>query len=62
MTEESTTSDILRKVVVPIVADDECKKMYEVAIGSPSIYDGMICAGYTEGGKDACYVSGLDYG
>lgn len=47
-------SDILLKVVVPIVTDEECQKMFDVL--PELIVDSMICAGYSSGGKGACRV------
>ncbi|XP_018014015.1 trypsin-1-like [Hyalella azteca] len=42
--------DILQKVTVPIVSDEDCKADY--AEGGP-VLDSMMCAG--EAGKDGCY-------
>lgn len=52
--EGSNPSEILRKVVVPIITDEECQKMYD---DYEVVTDNMICAGYSEGGKDFCGVS-----
>ncbi|XP_063702311.1 trypsin-2-like [Culicoides brevitarsis] len=41
----------LRSVVVPIVDHDDCVWAYQ---NFNKITDDMICAGYTDGGKDAC--------
>lgn len=41
----------LRAVSVPKVDQDECKKLLA---GSYTVTDQMICAGYEEGGRDAC--------
>lgn len=41
----------LRCVEVPIMSDQDCKDSY---VGM--ITDRMVCAGYLEGGKDACQV------
>ncbi|XP_046675171.1 trypsin-like [Homalodisca vitripennis] len=45
------TSELLRKVEVPILSESECKSK-----GYPDskITENMICAGYTDGKKDAC--------
>jgi len=40
----------LRKVTVPIVSRATCRGQY----GQSAITDRMICAGLTQGGKDAC--------
>lgn len=42
----------LREVHVPIVDRTTCEKSY----GKTSITDGMFCAGFKEGGMDACRV------
>ncbi|XP_056298851.1 transmembrane protease serine 9-like [Pseudoliparis swirei] len=44
----STGSDILQEVNLPIVGNNECECTY------PGITENMICAGFREGGKDAC--------
>lgn len=49
--EESSPSDILKKVVLPIVSDEKCRDAYE---NIKLISADMICAGYDDGGKDAC--------
>ncbi|XP_043581541.1 venom protease-like [Bombus pyrosoma] len=41
-------SDVLMEVQVPVVSNAVCKKAYRDAS------DTVICAGYTEGGKDSC--------
>ena len=41
--------EILQQVSVPVVSQGTCKKSYK-----NKIHDSMICAGYPEGGKDAC--------
>ena len=48
--EGGDSSDILQKVIVPIVSDDDCRESY----GEDEIFDSMICAGVPEGGIDAC--------
>jgi len=40
----------LKKVKVPIVTDDDCRKVY----GESDIIDSMMCAGFQAGGKDSC--------
>ncbi|MFO7191957.1 MULTISPECIES: serine protease [Thermocrispum] len=49
-TEGGEQSDHLMKVDVPVTSDEECSAAY----GSLYEADGMICAGFPEGGKDAC--------
>lgn len=56
--ENTTLSDVLQQVQVPVIENRECKMRY-LKIGS---YRGseqfderhVLCAGYTEGGKDSC--------
>lgn len=53
---KGTTSDDLLYVNVPVIGFDNC-----VNILGTSITTGMICAGYKEGGQDACQVSMMNY-
>ncbi len=50
LSEIGTSPDILQEVQVPIVAHEDCNTAYW-----GGITDNMLCAGYVEGGKDACY-------
>lgn len=52
-----TLPDQLQVVEVPIVSLEDCRAAY----GSSSVTDRMICAGFPEGGKDACQVNFLNY-
>ena len=45
----------LRHVSVPIVGDVACKQSY-MEHGWDLVHSNMLCAGYEEGGKDACQV------
>lgn len=57
--EDGQSSDVLMKVVVPIISDNQCRQNY-LAIGyNGPITNNMICAGYSRGGKDACQVNML---
>jgi secreted trypsin-like serine protease len=47
--EGAPPSPVLREVVVPVLADDECR-----AEAGSYRADVMTCAGYPEGGRDAC--------
>lgn len=51
--EGEPNSDQLRVVQVPLVSEEECRKLYG---SSADITDRMFCAGFPEGGKDACQV------
>ena len=42
-------TNILNKVVVPMVSSEDCKTAYGALL-----YDGMTCAGYPEGKMDSC--------
>lgn len=48
-------SETLQEVIVPIISNAECRSMN---YPSGRITDNMLCAGYKEGGKDSCQVSG----
>ena len=48
--EKGNPSRVLQKVEVPLVHEEICAKSY----GAKAITDRMICAGYAQGGKDAC--------
>lgn len=49
--------DVLRQVQVPVIENSKCKKNHQ-AIGEVcediSYSDHVICAGFENGGKDAC--------
>lgn len=42
-------SSILQYVMIPIISNNECNIAYQ-----GSVTDGMLCAAYPEGSKDAC--------
>ncbi|XP_047736429.1 trypsin [Hyalella azteca] len=51
VSEKGRNSEVLRKVRVPIMSNDECKtKKYRPS----EITDNMVCAGYDQGKIDAC--------
>jgi trypsin len=50
VTESGATSDTLRKVDVPVTADDACAASYKDQFDPAT----MVCAGLEEGGKDSC--------
>lgn len=50
VTESGSASDTLRKVDVPVTADDACAASYKGSFDPVS----MVCAGLAEGGKDSC--------
>lgn len=50
VSEGGSSSDPLRAVDVDLMTDELCRKFY----GRRKIIDGMLCAGFKEGGKDAC--------
>ncbi|XP_052018129.1 plasma kallikrein [Apodemus sylvaticus] len=48
--EQGETQNILQKATIPLVPNEECQKKYRDYV----ITKQMICAGYKEGGTDAC--------
>uniref|UniRef100_A0A8C4SD78 Peptidase S1 domain-containing protein n=1 Tax=Erpetoichthys calabaricus TaxID=27687 RepID=A0A8C4SD78_ERPCA len=50
--------DALQQVQVPIISNQLCDMMYHIGTGislsSQIILSDMMCAGYTQGGKDSC--------
>ena len=48
--ESGSTSDVLKKVDVPVTADADCTASYQDQFDPTS----MVCAGLAEGGKDSC--------
>jgi secreted trypsin-like serine protease len=50
VTESGSASDTLRKVDVPVTADDACAASYADSFDAAT----MVCAGLAEGGKDSC--------
>ncbi|XP_015280486.1 PREDICTED: plasma kallikrein [Gekko japonicus] len=49
-TERGQIQDVLQKVNIPLIANAECQLRYR----DFRIHNKMVCAGYSEGGKDAC--------
>ena len=50
---------ILREVMVPILNNSDCERMYARAGQIQHIPQIFVCAGYQEGGKDSCDVREL---
>ncbi|XP_062991786.1 plasma kallikrein-like isoform X2 [Elgaria multicarinata webbii] len=48
--ERGQVEDVLQKVKIPLITNVECQSLYP----QYHITDKMICAGYREGGRDAC--------
>lgn len=51
--ERKKSSNILQKVDVPIISNEDCKDM---GYSPEKITNNMICAGYKDGQYDACQV------
>ncbi|XP_071553018.1 trypsin-1-like [Panulirus ornatus] len=54
LSEHGVSSDILQKVVVPIISDSKCRDNYRAIGYTGPIAESMMCAGYDDGSKDAC--------
>lgn len=52
LTEGGSSPTQLQVVRVPVVSLEECRAAY----GQSAVTERMMCAGYPEGGKDACQV------
>ncbi|KAG1694125.1 Serine proteinase stubble [Nymphon striatum] len=53
-----TRTHILQEATVKVVANENCQKWFKEAGRSEKIYNNeMICAGYKNGGVDACQVT-----
>lgn len=52
--EDKAVSNELRKVNLPILSQEECD---QAGYQKKRITENMFCAGYLEGGRDACFVS-----
>lgn len=57
LSEGGILPSVLQEVKVDIVSNDKCEEMFLKAGRHENITDIFICAGYEEGGKDACQVS-----
>ena len=51
-------ADVLRKVVVPIISDQQCAASYSAIGYHGPIKEKMLCAGHSHGSMDACQVRG----
>ena len=49
ISEGGETADVLQKVEVPVIENEDCQSSYP-----GDLTDNMLCAGYTQGGKDSC--------
>lgn len=50
---KSTYEFIVNEVQVPIITRNQCDEWLD----NLTVSEGMVCAGYDDGGKDACQVS-----
>ena len=48
---------ILQKVFLPVIANDKCSGWYQSQGKHVVVSSQQFCAGFKEGGKDACRVS-----
>ena len=55
-TSDGPESAILQKVEIPIITNEECEQWFCDAGFNGQLPSIMMCAGYKEGGKDACQV------
>ncbi|XP_046638059.1 urokinase-type plasminogen activator-like [Daphnia pulicaria] len=53
---EESVSNVLKVASVPLISSETCnkKEVYGNQLNSNTFPDGMLCAGYLEGGTDAC--------
>lgn len=52
-----TGTNILRKVEVPIIDNEECLRWHHHKGIDVKLYSEMFCAGHPQGQMDACLVS-----
>jgi hypothetical protein len=52
---EQGYADTLRQVTLPFFSHERCKANYRGLSGLDLVSDGMVCAGYENGGKNACF-------
>jgi hypothetical protein len=52
---ERGTANVLRQVALPFFPHERCQRIYTDFLGVSPVTDGMICAGYDNGGKNACF-------
>lgn len=52
---DGPASNILQELQIPVIDTSECQRVFQ---NFPAVIDNRVmCAGYAEGGKDACQVS-----
>ena len=53
---------VLSQVDVPILSNSECNNLFKLAALDEHVSEDIwVCAGYREGGKDACDVSAYNH-
>ena len=52
---EGPNSNVLLEAQVPVVDTEQCEKSYR-RVKNAVIDERVLCAGYAQGGKDACQV------
>lgn len=53
---EGSSSAALLEAQVPVVETNTCREQYQ-RVRNAVVDDRVLCAGYAQGGKDACQVS-----
>jgi trypsin len=48
-------TDVLLRVDVPVVQRDDCQSQLQAYDPRYMVSEDMICAGYADGGRDACF-------
>lgn len=52
-----TGTNVLQKVLVPVIQNDECRRWHHQKHIRVELHDEMFCAGHRNGLMDACLVS-----
>ncbi|KAG8187107.1 hypothetical protein JTE90_004853 [Oedothorax gibbosus] len=55
MTENGTSSDVLRETILPVVNHDTCEAAYRSGLRALTVTNNMFCAGHGSGIHDTCH-------